>query len=74
MEKTESSAGRQLSVLRLLGQLIAENTPGPEIAEILAMNFEETEIREAIRVFLRAARKGCKHDPHPHDPPGCAPT
>ena len=74
MKKIESSPARQLAVLRLLGQLIAENTPGPEIAEILALNFEASEIREAIRVFLRAARKGCKHDPHPHDPPGCAPT
>jgi len=69
MKKIESSPARQLAVLRLLGRLIAENVPDSEIAEVLELNFEKSEIREAIRVFLRAARKGCKHDP-----PGCALT
>ena len=68
MEKTESSAARQLSVLRLLGRLFAENVPDAEIAEILALNFEESEVLEAVRAFRSAVRKDCKHDPPGSDP------
>ena len=63
MKGIEPTPARQLAVLRLLGRLFAENVPDAEIAEILALNFDESEVLEAVRAFRSAVRKGCQHDP-----------